>query len=104
MAPPPARRPTAIDGDTLHQLVVAIDAEAFTADRLSVLRQAAGFRYFTIDQVARILPLFTFEESKLDVLKLLRPRILDPQNGFKLDAQFFSSSARARAQQILAPR
>ena len=103
--PPPLPRPraTPIDADTLHQLLQAIDAESFTENRLSVLKQAAGFHYFTIEQVARILPMFTFEEAKLEVLTLLRPRILDPQNGFKLDAQFFSSSAKQRAQRILAP-
>lgn len=102
-APATAALLTPIDFDTLHQLVVAIDAEPFTETRLSVLRQGARGRSFTIEDVGRLLPLFNFETSKLEVLTLLRPQIVDPENGFKLDARFFSAPAKARAQKILAP-
>lgn len=99
--PPPAIRP--IDERAFNELVGAVGRESFTENRMSVLTQAASYHHFVVDQVARLLPLFTFEESKVQALETLRPRILDPQNGFKLSELFMSSSARQRAQQIMMP-
>jgi hypothetical protein len=99
--PPPVLRP--IDERAFNDLIGAVGRESFSENRMSVLNQAASYHYFIVDQVARLLPLFTFEDSKIQALETLRPRILDPQNGFKLSDLFMSSSARQRAQQIMMP-
>ena len=100
--PPPVIRP--IDEGSFNQLLAAITRESFAESRMSVVTQAAGYHYFIVDQVARILPLFVFEESRIKALETLRPRILDPQNGFKLSEQFSYASSRQRVQQIMAPQ
>jgi hypothetical protein len=103
-APPPRPNVYPMDERTFAQLLQTISAQSFNDNKLSIVTQAAGYNWFVVDQVARVLPLFPFEESKLTVLETLRPRILDPQNGFKLLNLFTYSSSKERAQQILMRR
>lgn len=102
VAPPPVVRP--IDEGSLVQLIQAIQGATFRENMLEVLTQAVGYHRFVVDQVARILPLYTFEDDRLTALERLQPRILDPQNGFKLTALFTFSSSKQRANEILMRR
>jgi hypothetical protein len=100
--PPPAVRP--IDERALAQLIDAIKQATFRQNMLQVLEQAVGYHHFVVDQAARILPLYTFEDDRLTALERLAPRLLDPENGYKLTALFTFSSSKQRAGEILLHR
>lgn len=100
--PPPVVRP--IDEGSLVQLIDTIKGATFRENMLEVLAQAVGYHRFVVDQVARILPLYTFEDDRLTALERLQPRILDPQNGYKLTNLFTFSSSKQRANEILMRR
>jgi Domain of unknown function (DUF4476) len=100
--PPPVVRP--MEEGAFAQLLQAIKREPFAGNQVSVLTQAAGYNNFVVEQVARVLTLFSFDDGRLQALQVLQPRILDPQNGFKLTALFTFEESKQRARDILMRR
>ena len=82
----------------------AVAKETFVEDKMRVLTMAAGDNYFLISQVAQVMNHFAFSQDKLAVVRSLKPRILDPENGYNLYSAFSFSSDKKRLQEILAQR
>ncbi|HQW85806.1 MAG TPA: DUF4476 domain-containing protein [Flavobacteriales bacterium] len=71
----------------------SISSKSFEDTRMSVAKQVATDRCFTVDQVKGIMELFSFEETKLDFAKFAYDHTFDLSNYFKLnDAFTFESS------------
>jgi len=87
--------------DSLQTLEATINNQTFPDDKVGVLQQAAGYSFFTVQQVQRLLSQFTFSSNKVDALKLLAPQIIDPENGYQLMDAFFHSSDKEEARLIL---
>jgi hypothetical protein len=104
IAPPPPPPPSAVPEERLRQLMGGIDAESFNDGKMGVLRQAAAYDFYDIAQVVRVLGLFPFDDGKLAALTIMRPRILDPQNGLRVPELFSFNSSKDKARAILAPR
>ncbi|WP_158501676.1 DUF4476 domain-containing protein [Vitiosangium sp. GDMCC 1.1324] len=102
--PPPLPQPAVqpITEAMLRSLVSAIRNEPFADDQLEVLEQAASTQYFLVSQAQQILRLFTFSKDRLKAMRLLRPRLLDTENGFKLYESFEYSSDKDELKRILA--
>lgn len=103
--PPPVRpRPSLrpIADATLEALKGAIQKESFSDNRLAVLRQAVPANYFLVSQVQQLLALYTFSADKLQAMRLLKPRVLDPENAFKLYDSFTFSADKEELGRILA--
>ncbi len=84
-----------------HALVRRIKAARFSKGRLSVVSTAAAHNYFTSRQVKRILKHFRFSNKRVRALRVLAPKILDPQNSFVIYGAFKLSSAKKKARRIL---
>jgi hypothetical protein len=82
----------------------AVAKETFVEDKMRVLTLAAGDNYFLISQVGQLMTHFSFSQDKLTVVRSLKPRILDPENGYQLYSAFSFSSDKKRLQEILAQR
>lgn len=102
--PQPQPQPTVqpITEAMLRSLVSAIRNEPFADDQLEVLEQAASSQYFLVSQVQQLLRLFSFSKDRLRAMRLLRPRLLDTENGFKLYESFEYSSDKDELKRILA--
>jgi uncharacterized protein DUF4476 len=102
--PPPPPQPTAqpITENMLRSLLAAIRHEPFSDDQLSVLEEAVPTQYFLVAQAQQILRSFTFSNDRLRAMRLLRPRLLDLENGFKLYETFEHSSDKDELKRILA--
>jgi hypothetical protein len=104
VAPPPApvvvAAPPSPMAD-LGSLVAAIRGEAFSQAKLGVLGDAARAHWFSVDQVKQLLGLFAFSPDKLSALRLLAPRLVDPQNRYQIYSAFTFSSDKEEARQIL---
>ena len=85
-APPPG--PTPMPSDRFERLSQAIRAENFPQQQLDVLRVAASHDFFTCDQLARLVDLYAFPKDKVEAVRLTRPHILDPENGYTLSSHF----------------
>ena len=102
--PPPPPQPTAqpITEAMLRSLVSAIRNEPFADDQLAVLEQAVPTQYFLVAQAQQILRTFSFPSDRVKAMRLLRPRLLDLENGFKLYESFDHSSDKDELKRILA--
>jgi hypothetical protein len=102
-APPPlhpAVQP--ITEAMLRSLGTAIRDEPFAEDQLSVLAETAPTQYFLVSQTQQVLRLFSFSKDRLKAMRLLRPRLLDMENSFKLYESFEFSSDKDELKRILA--
>ena len=81
-----------------------IQRRPFKDDKIRFIQDAARRNYFTTDQAARVLKLFTWDDDKLTVLEALAPRLRDAFNAHQLVDLFTFSSAKERARQILGYR
>jgi hypothetical protein len=100
--PPPQPQVQPITEAMLRTLTAAIRNEPFADDQLGVLEEAAASQYFLVSQTQQLLPLFSFSKDRLKAMRLIRPHLLDPENGFKLSESFEFSSDKQELKRILA--
>jgi hypothetical protein len=101
-APPPQPAVQPITEAMLRSLVAAIRNEPFADDQLSVLEEAAPSQYFLVAQAQQLLRLFSFSKDRLKAMRLLRPRLLDMENSYKLYESFEFSGDKDELKRILA--
>ena len=99
-APPPA--PASIAEPRLRDLISSMSRESFAANKLRVLEAGARGDYFVVGQVTRMVDLFSFSADRLAVVRMLWPRVLDPQNGYQLHGSFPHSKDKEELQRIIA--
>jgi hypothetical protein len=104
VSPPPPPAPSAVSDQRLREVMLGVNGESFDQGKMSVLRQAVVYDYYDMSQVVKILNLFSFDDPKLTALEILRPRILDPQNGLRIGELFSFDRSKEKARAILAPR
>ena len=78
-----------------------MERERFGRERLDVLQAAAGSRWFTVAQVKGLVESFEFSRERLQAVRILEPRIVDPENTSQLHAAFASASDRAELRRLL---
>jgi len=88
------------DGD-FSVLYNRVKDEAFADDKLNILRTAADENYFLVEQVEELLDLFTFEEDRLQVVRILNHNILDRENCYRLYSKFEFSDSKEFLNNIL---
>ncbi|MCB9741200.1 MAG: DUF4476 domain-containing protein [Alphaproteobacteria bacterium] len=94
----PPRGPQAMPADRFNHLILAMEAEPFGDDKMALLMAASGDWVFTIDQVGRAMDAMTFSSEKVEVARLLRPRVIDPENAWSLNAHLTFSSDKREVQ------
>lgn len=105
-APPPPPPPVqALRPDQLDALARAMRQEPFAEGKLRVVDTAlaATGGFVTVEQVGRLMSQFAFPQEKLALVRLLRPRLLDPQEGYRLHEAFTFDDDREELRRILAP-
>ena len=82
-------------------LLQSLSEQGFADDKLTVLTSAVKENYFTVNEVRRLLVVFSFPDDKLAALRPLKDRITDPDNAFKIYSSFVHSSDKDAARKIL---
>ena len=85
----------------LRSLVAAIRNEPFADDQLTVLEEA-GPPVLPGVPDEQVLRLFTSPRDRLKAMRLLRPRLLDMENSYKLYESFEFSNDKEELKRILA--
>lgn len=98
--PPPAPARAAMADRDFTALVAAIEKESFSSNQVALVNTAAGSHWFTIDQVGQVMDALTHSSDKVAAAKLLRPRVLDPQNAWKLSEHLTFSSDKDAVQAL----
>ena len=92
---------TAMSKAEFQQLKANVDEESFADDQLSVVRIAARSKYFSIGQLVELLSLFSFSEDKIEVVEIVYPKVVDPDNAHNLLKAFTYSDDKAKVERII---
>ncbi len=79
----------------------SMDKHSFADDKLRVLEEVAARNLFLVAQVQKAMAQFSFGDDRLKALELLAPRIVDPENNFRIYESFTFDSEKDHARQIL---
>lgn len=77
------------------------DAGSYSSNKLSALQLAADGKGFRMEQVGQVVDLFSFSEDKINVVKALKPSIVDPPNAAALLAHFSFATDKDAVQKLL---
>ncbi|WP_158616775.1 DUF4476 domain-containing protein [Corallococcus sp. CA054B] len=97
--PPPVVRP--ITDQQFRNITAAMVRESFPREKLRILSQVAPNENFLVTHILSVLGQFSFSNDKLEVVRLMRPTLLDPQNGYQLYQAFPFSNDKQQLQAIL---
>lgn len=84
------------------QLVARVKEGFGASIAQQVLREEVPRRYFTVDQVSRLLGTFPTFEARMRALELVRPHVLDPDEWQDLEPHFATMADRARLRSLFA--
>jgi hypothetical protein len=96
-----AEGPRPMAEEAFHALVAAVRNASFSDSQLAVIQQAVTRNHFLVGQVKDLIDLVAFSATKLRVLELGAPRIVDPENAFAVYDAFAFSADKAEARKIL---
>ncbi len=93
MAPPPPpppvqTAPAHMPPAAFATLRGAIQTESFSDGKLRVLRSALTDHRLSVEQAAQILPLFDFSSDRVEAACAIHPRLVDPENFYRLYSAF----------------
>ena len=98
--PAPALHEPMAPGD-FERALASITDPGFADERLGALTQVARHNWFLVDQAKQILAAFAHADDGLKALRILAPRVVDPENGHVLLSSFTFSDDKEAAQRIL---
>lgn len=92
----PGRR--SMNPKDFENLYNKVKQKPFKDDQMELLSIGLADRYFTCNQVARLMSIFTWDDEKMKVLNMVSQRIVDKENGElivkKLDSLFKQDDVR----------
>lgn len=88
--------------DQMNTLLQKIQKKSFAADKLDLVEVAALSGWFTCAQCATLMDQFTFTHDKLQVVKLVAPRLIDPRNSNVIMSRLSFDSDRKKAADYIA--
>ncbi|CAM3490880.1 DUF4476 domain-containing protein [Corallococcus sp. ZKHCc1 1396] len=97
--PLPVVRPIA--DSQFRSLTQAMARETFARDKMRVLGQVAQREHFLVTHVLTVINQFSFSNDKLEVVRVMRPTLLDTNNSYELFQAFPFSSDKQKLQEIL---
>jgi hypothetical protein len=99
-APAPSKS-MGMDDSSFQRLRGAIAKERIASSKMSVLKLGVRDAKLTVAQVGTLVDLFTYAEDKVDVVRLTRAGLVDPDNGFELFQHFTYASDKEKVQALL---
>ena len=87
--------------EAFSQFIRDIQSKPFDEDKFRLIRDVAQRNYFTTEQTIRVLRLFSWDDEKFKVLRILAPRIRDSFNAHRIIDLFSWDDDKARARKIL---
>lgn len=98
--PPVIYGPRPMEAERFAMLISAVDHEPFSDDKLDIIQSAARNELFTIAQLGRLMDELAFSSDRVEAARLLRPRIIDPENAWMLSEHLVFSSDKEAVQRL----
>ena len=102
--PPEPVGPIPMAAAGFRALLSAVDGQAFSDDKLMVVRSATREAFFTTAQVKALLDAFVHSSDKVELLRVVGNRIVDRENIFTIYSSLVHSSDKEEAREILEGR
>lgn len=99
VAPVVAAPPAPATGAQMTRLQQSLNEASFRNDKIRVLRLATPTMYFTTAQAKQIAEAFSFSSDKVEVLAMLYPRLVDPENSHTLFSSLPHASDRRKLEE-----
>ena len=94
------RRPRAMHRKDFKMMCEVVDDASFHEKKIGVIKVACISSYFNSRQCAKLLSMISFDDAKLNALKVLAPRIID-KDVTEIVKQFSFTSSKDKALEIL---
>ncbi len=94
------RKPRAMHHKDFKMMCEVVDDASFHEKKIGVIKVACISSYFNSRQCAKLLSMISFDDAKLNALKVLAPRIID-KDVTEIVKQFSFSSSKDKAMEIL---
>ena len=102
---PPAQEvvtgPQPMSAGDFARLKSDVQSEDFGDDMLGVVETAAMRNYFTTDQCRQLVQLFDFSDEQVQVVRIVWPKVVDPENGHQLLSAFTYSDDKEAVRGII---
>lgn len=103
LAPPPPPRPAVMSDESFKALLIAVENTRIYKDKVSLVRSAARANWYEAGQLGRIIDLTPLSMDKMEMLRVLKDRLVDPENAFKVYGHLKLDGDKRRAKDILEP-
>ena len=90
-----------LDDASFSKLYNKVKKASFDDNKFDLIEVASLGCYYSCAQVARIMKIFSFDDSKIKVLSMMAPRIVDLQNATDIYRIFTFDSDKEKAANIL---
>ena len=94
--------PMAMEGSEFSRFKAQIEDASFHNKRVPIVTLAVQSNYFTSAQVLEILKIWSFDNKRFQILKLFKPRIIDPKNSYIILDVFTFDRHRKQAVKLFA--
>ncbi len=94
--------PVPMSDAEFSSLLNSVKNESFESDMLSIVQISAKYNFFTVNQVIRLINLFSFSSGKIEVVKMVYPNVIDRYNSHQIINAFTYSSDKEKVRQIIA--
>ena len=87
-----------LDKKKFDEVLKMIEQESFGEGKNAILSMVIGENGLSTEQIRRILTTYSFDDNKLEALKMCYPSVVDPENYYTLASVFtFASSKKKMA-------
>lgn len=93
--------PAAMNDIDFLQLYASVKNESYESDQLSIIEISARYNYFSINQLVRLVELFSFSNGKIEMVRTLYPNVVDKYNAHQLINAFTYSSDKETVKGII---
>ena len=90
-----------LDDASFSKLYNKVKKASFDDNKFDLIEVASLGCYYSCAQVVRIMKIFSFYDSKIKVLSMMAPRIVDLQNAIIIYQQFNFESEKQKVGEIL---
>jgi hypothetical protein len=98
-APTMPTRPAPLAAEAFERLRAAMAAEAYSPDQITVFKSAPPETHFTVAQICSLVDVIHYADEKLELVRLARRRLVDPENAYVFSQHFpyFEDKAKVSA-------
>lgn len=94
-------RSSVMRSELFNSLVQNVKDEPFTSGRMDLIKMALVNSNFTTEQCGQLINIFSFDNEKMSIMKLMYPKIIDKERFFVLINSLSFSSSKSEIKRFI---